>query len=33
MNTIDTFRRLLAYDHWANGEVLASLRAAHPPSA
>jgi uncharacterized damage-inducible protein DinB len=28
MNPVDHFKRLFAYDAWANGEVLAGLRAA-----
>jgi uncharacterized damage-inducible protein DinB len=31
MSMLDHFRRLLAYDEWANREVLKSLRAAGPP--
>ncbi len=27
MNTVDSFLRLFTYDAWANGEVLATLRA------
>jgi uncharacterized damage-inducible protein DinB len=31
MSMIEHFRRLFAYDEWANREVLVSLRAASPP--
>jgi uncharacterized damage-inducible protein DinB len=31
MSVIKHYRRLFAYDEWANREVLASLRAASPP--
>lgn len=31
MNMLEHFRRLFAYDEWANQEVLVSLRAASPP--
>jgi uncharacterized damage-inducible protein DinB len=33
MNMIEHLRRLLAYDEWANREVLASLRQAEPVPA
>ena len=33
MKTLDRLQRLLAYDRWANGEVLSSFRSAgKPPS-
>ena len=33
MDTIDSFRRLFAYDEWANREALASLASAGTPPA